>query len=80
MGWFKKFILSLAVFLTGACVLIIEVVDTRILALYYGNTIFIVSSITGVVLVTLSIGYYFGGKFADKHPTEKVFYLIILLL
>jgi spermidine synthase len=76
---FKKFSLPFVVFLTGACVLIIEVVATRILSPYYGNTIFTVSSVISIVLAALSMGYYFGGKLADKYPTEKVFYSIILM-
>lgn len=76
---FKKNSLSFVVFLTGACVLVIEIVATRILSPYYGNTIFTVSSVIGIVLAALSVGYYFGGKLADKHPTEKVFYFIILV-
>ena len=75
----EKFSLPLVVFLTGACVLVIEVVATRILSPYYGNTIFTVSSVISIVLAALSVGYYFGGKLADKHPTIKVFYSIILL-
>lgn len=46
---------------------------------YYGNTIFTVSSVIGIVLAALSVGYYFGGKYADRYPTEKVFYSIILI-
>jgi spermidine synthase len=76
---FKKISLPFAVFLTGACVLIIEVAATRILSPYFGNTIFTVSSVIGVVLAALSAGYYFGGTLADKYPEEKVFYSIILL-
>ncbi len=79
MKYFKKFSLPFVVFLTGACVLIIEVVAMRILSPYYGNTIFTVSSIISIVLAALSVGYYFGGKLADKYPTEKFFYSIILV-
>lgn len=78
MKYFKKISLPFVVFLTGACVLVIEIVATRILSPYYGNTIFTVSSVIGIVLAALSVGYYFGGKYADKYPTEKVFYSIIL--
>lgn len=78
MKYLKKFKFPLIVFLTGAFVLIIEVVATRILSPYYGNTVFTVSSVLGVVLAALSVGYYFGGRFADKYPFEKYFYLIIL--
>ena len=79
MIFLKKYSLLFIVFLTGACVLIIEVVATRILSPYYGNTIFTVSSIISIVLSALSLGYYFGGKLADKHPSLKIFYSIILI-
>lgn len=76
---FKKFCLPLVVFLTGACVLIIEVVAIRILSPYYGNTLFTVSSVISIILAALSVGYYWGGRLADQYPTEKVFYSIILI-
>jgi len=79
MDFIKKYSLPFVVFLTGACVLVIEVVATRILSPYYGNTIFTVSSVISIVLAALSIGYYFGGKLADKYPKEKVFYSIIVV-
>lgn len=78
MNSIKKHELPFIVFLTGACVLIVEVVATRILSPYYGNTIFTVSSVISIVLAALSAGYYFGGKLADKNPSEKIFYAIIL--
>lgn len=70
-------VLPAVVFLTGACVLVIEVAATRVLSPYFGNTIYSYSSILGVVLAALSIGYYFGGRLADKRPSPKLFYGII---
>lgn len=75
----KRYTLLLVVFLTGAAVLMLEVVATRILAPYYGNTIFTVSSVIGVFLAALSVGYYKGGTLADKHPYASWFYGIIAL-
>ncbi|OGM31888.1 hypothetical protein A2962_01250 [Candidatus Woesebacteria bacterium RIFCSPLOWO2_01_FULL_39_61] len=75
----KEKILLFVVFITGACVLVIEIVATRILAPFFGNTIYSVSSIIGVVLAALSFGYYFGGHYADKFPFAKNFYKIIWL-
>jgi len=74
----KQNVLLIAVFFTGACVLIIEVVAVRVLSPYYGNTIFTVSSVISVILAALSIGYYAGGKFADRHPSLQWFFGIIL--
>lgn len=65
--------------ITGLSVLVIEVVATRILSPYFGNTIYTYSSIISVILAALSIGYYIGGRISDKHPEEKYFYGIIIL-
>ena len=75
----KQNLLPISVFITGACVLIIEVVAVRILSPYYGNTIFTVSSVISVILAALSVGYYAGGKFADRHPSLRWFFRIILV-
>ena len=74
----KHNILPITVFITGACVLIVEVVATRILSPYYGNTIFTVSSVISVILAALSFGYYVGGHLADRYPTMRWFFGIIL--
>jgi len=65
------------VFVTGGAVLVIEVAATRILAPWFGNTIYTFSSVISVILAALSIGYYAGGKLADKFPSPKVFFSII---
>lgn len=70
--------LLLVVFITGAAVLVIEVSATRILATYFGNTLYSFSSILSIVLGALSLGYYYGGRMADKNPSRRNFYLIIL--
>lgn len=75
----KKHLLLISVFVTGACVLIVEVVAVRVLSPYYGNTIFTVSSVISVILAALSIGYYVGGKFADRHPSSRWFFSVILV-
>lgn len=72
-------ILLAVVFLTGGCLLVIEVVATRILSPYFGNTIYTFSSVLGTVLASLSVGYAVGGRVADRHPEEKWFYWLVLL-
>jgi spermidine synthase len=68
----------LAVFVTGASVLIVEVLAVRILSPYYGNTIFTVSSVISVILLALSVGYWAGGTLADRRPSLEWFFGIIL--
>lgn len=75
----QRSILPIVVFITGASVLIVEVVAVRVLSPYYGNTIFTVSSVISVILLALSFGYYLGGKLADWYPTLQWFFGIILV-
>ncbi len=65
------------VFVTGAAVLAIEVAATRLLAPSFGTTVFAVSGVISVVLAALSLGYFLGGRWADRKPTITSFYLII---
>ncbi len=75
----KKNFLFFIVFITGAAILIIEVTAIRMLAPYFGNTLFTISSIIGIVLGGLSLGYYLGGIFADKYPKFSVFFFLIFI-
>lgn len=77
--FFKRNLLLFIVFITGAAVLVVEVIAVRILSPYFGNTMFTVSSVLGVILAALSLGYYYGGKMADKYPSEKLFFGIIFV-
>ncbi len=66
-----------SVFLTGMAILIIEIVATRILAPYFGNSIFTFSSVIGIILTALSLGYYLGGRLADRKPYTSFFFGLI---
>jgi spermidine synthase len=76
---FGSNVLLAVVFLTGACLLVVEVLATRMLSPYFGNTIYTFSSVIGVVLASLSVGYAVGGRMADSNPDIHVFYRIIVL-
>lgn len=79
INFLRKNLIFFIVFVTGAAVLIIEVTATRILAPYFGNTIFSVSSILGIILGALSLGYYIGGIWADKKPSFAFFFFLIFV-
>ncbi len=74
----SRLLLPIIVFLTGACVLIVEVLAVRVFSPYYGNTIYTVSSVITVILLALSIGYYAGGITADRNPSPIRFFRLIL--
>ena len=59
--------------------MIVEIVAVRVLSPHFGNTIYTVSSVISVILAALSIGYYAGGKLADRKPSLRWFFGIILI-
>lgn len=46
--------------------MVMELVGSRVVAPYFGNSLIVWTSLIGIVLGSLSAGYYFGGKIADK--------------
>ena len=62
-------LLYLVVSLSGASVLALEILGTRILGPFYGVSLFLWSALITVTLAALSAGYAFGGRWADRGPT-----------
>lgn len=73
----NKYILEIVIFVCGAVVMIFELIGSRVLGPYFGTSIFVWTSLIGIILGSLSIGYYFGGKIADKKPSFESLSLII---
>jgi spermidine synthase len=75
----KKYILEIVVFLCGAVVMVLELVGSRVLAPYLGTSIIVWTSLIGVILGCLSLGYWCGGRIADRRPDYSTFSVIILV-
>lgn len=63
-----RFLLETIVFVSGAVVMIFEIIGSRILAPYIGTSTYVWTSLIGVILASLSLGYWLGGKMADRQP------------
>jgi spermidine synthase len=70
--------LEIVVFLCGAVVMVIELAATRVLAPFLGTSTVVWTSVIGVILGALSLGYWWGGRLADAHPTRRTLSLVIL--
>ncbi len=75
----KNFILETTVFVCGAMVMTYEITGSRLLAPYIGTSTYIWTSLIGVILAALSLGYWLGGKTADKKPDAKILASVIFL-
>lgn len=75
----KKYSLEIVVFICGAIVMILEIAGSRIMAPYLGTSLFVWTSLIGIILGSLSLGYWLGGKIADEKASFKTFSVIIFL-
>ena len=62
----KKYKLETIVFLGGAIGMGLELIAARVLSPYVGSSNVVWTSIIGIILVSMSLGYWLGGKNADK--------------
>ena len=74
----KKYKLEITVFLCGALGMVLELVAARVLSPYVGSSNLIWTTIIGIMLTSMSIGYWIGGKQADKKPEVSILSNFIL--
>ena len=68
----KKYSLEITVFLSGALTMMLELIAARVLSPYVGSSNLIWTTIIGIMLTSMSIGYWFGGKMADKNKENDI--------
>jgi predicted membrane-bound spermidine synthase len=70
--------IDVLVFCAGAGALATEIGAARLLAPYYGSSTVVWANVIGLILASLSVGYWLGGKIADRRPTPQVLGRIVL--
>ncbi len=64
---------------TGASIMIVEILGAKMLAPYIGTSHFVWTAQIGVTLVALALGYAIGGRMADRSPGVRSLYGAVLL-
>src|SRR6188472_1820889 len=71
--------LELLVFVVGTSTLGAEIAAARLMAPFFGDSTIVWANTIAIVLVALSIGYWFGGRLADRHPHLRGLCILVLV-
>ncbi len=69
---------ELVVFVSSACIMVLELVAGRIIAPQVGVSLYTWTSVIGVILAGMSLGNYVGGKLADRYASLRLLGVMFL--
>jgi spermidine synthase len=75
----RQGILDVTVFVCGAVVMTYEIIGSRVLSPFIGASTYVWTSLIGVILAALSLGYWLGGRMADRTPAVGVLASVIFI-
>ncbi len=72
----KTVLFSIAA-IEGACVMAAELVGAKMIAPFFGSSLYVWAAVLGVTLFALMIGYYLGGYISTKTKQKAVLWVLI---
>ncbi len=65
-------VLRVVVFGSGAVLMGLQIVGSRLIAPFFGSSVYVWGALISIFLGALSVGYYLGGKVADRWPAPRL--------
>ncbi len=70
---------SATVFISSFCIMVLELVASRLIARHLGSSLYTWTAVIGVVLAGITIGNYLGGRTADRFDARKTLAVLFAL-
>jgi len=65
-------------FFSGMCIMAVELCASRLMAPFFGTSTFVWTNIIGIIMIALSIGYFVGGRLADRKPRLHILLRLLM--
>ncbi len=75
----RQGLLDVTVFVCGGVVMTYEIIGSRVLSPFIGASTYVWTSLIGVILGSLSLGYWLGGRLADRRPDIRILASVIFV-
>jgi spermidine synthase len=69
--------IQFVVALSGAVLMSLEILGSRVLAPFYGSSVYVWGSLITTFLTALALGYWLGGRVADRRPEASALSLVL---
>ena len=79
MAVWRRMLILLTVFLTGAAIMVVELLGVRLISPWFGTGLHVWAALISVALAALAVGYFVGGWLADRKPVAGRFHLLVVL-
>ncbi|NIS79992.1 MAG: spermine synthase [Anaerolineales bacterium] len=70
--------LYLVAFVSGMTTLAVEISTSRLIGNVFGNSNIVWAGVIGMTLFYLMVGYFLGGRYADRYPSFRRFYTLVI--
>ena len=65
-------------FFSGMCIMAVELCASRLMAPFFGTSTFVWTNIIGIIMIALSVGYFVGGRLADRKPRLHILLRLLM--
>ena len=72
-------IIACMAFVSGFCIMTIEMLGARILSPYFGGSLSVWGSIITIFMLALALGYLLGGRLSTKNPNAVTYAMFFIL-
>lgn len=75
----RRLLLYPVSFIEGGALMAVEIAGAKLVAPFYGNSLYVWAAVLALTLGGLATGYFFGAAVSRRYPTMKALFIIVLV-